>query len=37
MQLNFTLFTVINLRLDLHPQEKAYAGRTQEKGPELAF
>ena len=33
MQLRFTSFAVINLRRDLHPQECARAGRTQEKNP----
>ena len=32
-QLRFTLFAVINLRRDLHPQECALAGRTK-KSPE---
>ena len=32
MQLRFASFAVINLRRDLHPQECAHAGRTNEKG-----
>jgi len=32
MQLRFASFAVINLRRDLHPQERAHAGRTK-KGP----
>jgi hypothetical protein len=35
MQLRFTLFAVINLRRDLHPQECAHAGRTYKKPPVL--
>jgi hypothetical protein len=31
MQLRFTSFAVIYLRRDLHPQESAHAGRTQQK------
>ena len=29
MQLRFASFAVINLRWDLHPQERAHAGRTK--------
>ena len=32
MQLRFASFAVINLRRDLHPQERAHAGRTQKNG-----
>jgi len=32
MQLRFTLFVVINLRRDFHPQVCAHAGRTIKKG-----
>ena len=31
MQLRFASFAVINLRRDLHPQERAHAGRTAKK------
>jgi hypothetical protein len=34
MQLRFASFAVINLRRDLHPQERARAGRTAKKPPE---
>ena len=35
MQLRFTSLTVVSSRRDLHPQECAHAGRTQEKQPRM--